>query len=408
MPGNSSRTMSNTSAPLQGNAGASVARDRARRNIWNLSDAGRAVVAGRCFSLLEVQGLVCRSVDTETVVLLRSLLTEIGQKHGAIATAAEKLLDEKFAGEIARVESIRDTADLQFIWQQAVEAQETTKTEHTTGMLWAIFTHLHCTASLMDKICADVLIMPQSIVAEPQKTDTVSPAIKHELGELRQKLLRQKLSFSKRLQSYRYEVVRLENVTRLLRDQLTEAGAATNSADLLSREDSDRLQCMLRETSQLLRSTREQLHEEREHAREQLHRLEEQKLDNAKLEQLIDHLVGDDHEADAVCDQSLSGKCVLLLGGKPSQCKRFRAYVESNNGDFLHYDGDTEENDAEESSNQIDQLVSRADAVFCPVEQTSHLAINRARKLCERSEKPMVFLPKTSLSAFVSGIRTIQ
>jgi hypothetical protein len=220
--------MSNTSAPLQGNAGASVARDRARRNIWNLSDAGRAVVAGRCFSLLEVQGLVCRSVDTETVVLLRSLLTEIGQKHGAIATAAEKLLDEKFAGEIARVESIRDTADLQFIWQQAVEAQETTKTEHTTGMLWAIFTHPHYTASLMDKICADVLIMPQSIVAEPQKTDTVSPAIKHELGELRQKLLRQKLSFSKRLQSYRYEVVRLENVTRLLRAQLTEAGAATN------------------------------------------------------------------------------------------------------------------------------------------------------------------------------------
>lgn len=408
MPGTTSRNVSKPPAPqLQENADAPAYHDGARRNLWSLSDAARAVVAGRCFSLSEVRGFAHRADDTATdsdLLLRRSFVAEIGQTHSALAAEAQQLLDGKFTSEIARVESIRDTADLQFIWQRIATSEEPVNTENTAGILWAIFTHPLCTTSLMDSICTDVLIMPCIDATESQMADGNLPAIKHELAELRQKLLRQKLSFSKRLQSYRYEVVRLENVNRLLSDRLSTANETVDiSANLLSKEDSDRLQCMLRDTSHLLRVTREQLHEERAQAQQQRQQLETQKNDNARLENLISHLVSSDEDPASVCDQSISGKCVLLLGGKPSQCKHFKAYVESNNGDFLHHDGSVEEDDQ-----QIDQMVNRADAVVCPMEQTSHTAISRARTLCAQSETPLVFLPKSSLSAFVSGIRSIQ
>lgn len=170
---------------------------------------------------------------------------------------------------------------------------------------------------------------------------------------------------------------------------------------------------MLRESNQLLRTNRSQLYEARELADERQRQIEEHQHDIDKLEQLVSYLVSKDDSknnksinediSNTQCNNSLDGKCVLLLGGMPSQCKHFRAFVESNNGDFLHHDGGVES-----SYSQIDNLVRQADAVFCPVEQVSHSAMNRAKKLCKKSETPLVFLPKSSLSAFVSGIRTIQ
>ena len=121
-----------------------------------------------------------------------------------------------------------------------------------------------------------------------------------------------------------------------------------------------------------------------------------------KLEWLINRLTGEQSSCSQDCQVTLGGKCVLLLGGKSGQCQHFRSFVEASDGEFLHHDGGVES-----SYSRIDQLVQRADAVLCPVEHVSHSAMLRAKKLCKKAEKPMVFMPRASLSSFVSSLENI-
>lgn len=384
--------------------------DRARprrQNIWDLPGSCHCMIIGTCLTLADVKGVAkkCRyPVNGKSDYQLHQFF--VGQAaHGdsLIARQTQKLLNKKYRTEISQLKSADNEADLLNQWQTFSDCGK------IGAGVWAIFTHPSCTHTVMDMVFGDVHMLSHLSGASVHLRAAELPAVRHEVEMLRNKLVAQKLSSAKRLKSYQYEVIRLENVNQQLHDQLARVPPATADKDLLSKQDGDRIKSLLRETNQVLRTTRAQLHTARTLADERQRQIEEQKHDTDKLEQLVGYLVQKSDQTDSTykdasrCSHSLSGKCVLLLGGMPSQCKHFRAFVESNDGDFLHHDGGVES-----SYSHIDQLVSRADAVFCPVEQVSHTAINRAKKLCKKSETPLVFLPKSSLSAFVSGIRAIQ
>jgi len=341
-----------------------------KRKLWDLPGSCHCMVVGTCLTLADVKSVAKRArydiSGKSDYQLHQFFVSQASYRDSLIAKQTQKLIMELIYGEVHMLSHLSGAS----VHQQAAEV----------------------------------------------------PAIKHETEVLRHKLRAQKLTSARKVKAYQYEVVRLENINQQLKAQIEHARqVAVDHSDLLSKQDSDRIKCLLRETNQLLRSTRTQLQESQSLAKERSQQLEAVKHDNGKLEQLVNYLVrqkeklesttevgSQDHaevSADAGdgCSQSLSGKCVLLLGGMPSQCKHFKAFVEANNGDFLHHDGGTES-----SYSQIDHLVRQADAVFCPVEQVSHNAMNRAKKLCKKAETPLVFLPKSSLSAFVNGIRAIQ
>lgn len=397
-----------------------------RRNLWELPVSSHCMVIGTCLTLADIK-TVARKCNHTTggktdYQLHQFFVSQASLQDSLIAKQTQKTLNKKFRREISQLQSIDNEADLLSQWQTFND------TGNVAAGLWAVITHPSSNSTLLDVIFGEVHMLSHLSGASVHRQAAEVPAMRHEVKLLRNKLTAQKLTSAQKIKSYQYEVVRLENVNQQLNHQLADAVEKArddsnqpgnpdrmSDPDLLSKEDSDRIKCLVKESNELLRSTRSQLHAARALADDQKKQLEEQKHDTAKLEQLISYLVqqqdqGDlQNEADdtgpafAECDQSLSGKCVLLLGGMPSQCKHFRAFVESNNGDFLHHDGGVES-----SYSQIDQLVNRADAVFCPVEQVSHSAMSRAKKLCKKAETPLVFLPRSSLSAFVSGIRTIQ
>ncbi len=95
----------------------------------------------------------------------------------------------------------------------------------------------------------------------------------------------------------------------------------------------------------------------------------------------------------------LCGQCVLYLGGKANQRRHFQALVESCDGRFLHHDGGRET-----CPHRITELVSQADVVMCPTDCISHSAMEKARSLCAKQDKPIVFMERASLSTFTKSL----
>ena len=312
-----------------------------------------------------------------------------------VARRTFKLLESKFKTDISRVRAAKTPTDLLDHWQVLKEVGR------VPGTLWAIVTHPVCNSAVVELLYGEVHMMSHLSGASMHQKAAKFLTMKHEVDSLQDKLKSQKMVWSRKLDEAREEIERL----KISRQKLRSKGSnpAFREPDPFAKRDSEIVRSMLHETNAKLRSVNSQLNESQQLLEGREHQLMQKEQDIEKLEQVINHMLHkDDTDSDNNCDQSLSGKCVLLLGGRPSQCKHFKAFVESNDGDFLHHDGGVESSYA-----QIDQLVGRADAVLCPVEQVSHSAMQRARKLCKKSDKPLVFLPKSSLAAFVTGIKEI-
>jgi len=102
-------------------------------------------------------------------------------------------------------------------------------------------------------------------------------------------------------------------------------------------------------------------------------------------------------------NMDLRGRCILFVGGHPSQCSHFRHLVEQYNGRFIHHDGGREDGHFKLGSN-----LSQADAVLCPLDAISHDAMNWIKQHCEYNSKQLVMMPRSSLSAFVKGLKDVR
>jgi hypothetical protein len=99
---------------------------------------------------------------------------------------------------------------------------------------------------------------------------------------------------------------------------------------------------------------------------------------------------------------TLSGKSVLFIGGLRSQMPHFREWIEAAKGQFLHHDGGLEDH-----YTHLQTLVTQADWVFCPLDCVSHNALQTAKKLCQRQDKPCIFLKKSSFFMFSHSVKAV-
>jgi hypothetical protein len=95
------------------------------------------------------------------------------------------------------------------------------------------------------------------------------------------------------------------------------------------------------------------------------------------------------------CRLDLAQRRVLYLGGRTRAIERLRSIAADVNAELLHHDGGLEE-----AVDLIDGLVTRCDAVFCPVDCISHGACERAKLLCRKLAKPFVPLRSSGASSF--------
>ena len=80
-----------------------------------------------------------------------------------------------------------------------------------------------------------------------------------------------------------------------------------------------------------------------------------------------------------------------------------RTLVEEAEAELLHHDGGQEER-----KGLLAGLVSRADAVFFPVDCISHDAATVLKRLCRQVGKPYFPLRSVSLTSFIAGLRRFE
>jgi hypothetical protein len=379
-----------------------------RYKLWQLPANSHCMIIGTCLTLQEVKQIAkkCRyPTDGKSDYDLHHFFVyQAGHTDSVIARKTHSMLEKKFRTDVTRVRSCSSPANLLEHWEGMKQ------TGRIAGTLWAVITHPECDSGVLQTIYGEVHMMSHLAGASYHQQLAELPNKERSIASKQSKINNQKSRWNSKLLDSEKTIKRLEAENRKLREKLermeqdSSVSYLQNSTDSIDHRDYRIVRSMLSDTNNTLKETRQQLRDANRQVHDQQQQLQQSTHDMQRMERLVNYLMdkGEACNTDDSCDQTLSGKCVLMLGGMPSQCRHFKAFVESNDGDFLHHDGGVETNYA-----QIDQLISRADAVFCPVEQVSHSAMLRAKRLCKKTDKPMVFLPKASLSAFVNGIRQI-
>jgi len=96
---------------------------------------------------------------------------------------------------------------------------------------------------------------------------------------------------------------------------------------------------------------------------------------------------------------SLEGKKVAFVGGLASLLPHYRQVVEDLGGVFYSHCGKVSN-----GRGDVDTLVDKVDAVFCPVNVNSHHACLRVKKACKLRNKPCYFLRSSGLNAFKQAL----
>jgi hypothetical protein len=99
-----------------------------------------------------------------------------------------------------------------------------------------------------------------------------------------------------------------------------------------------------------------------------------------------------DEEPDTYLPLILGGMKVALVGGLESLVPYYRQMIESLGGVFCDYRGECQ------GRKEAENIVNRADVVFCPVNINSHSACRCIKKVCKLTGKPCCFMRSSSLS----------
>ena len=90
---------------------------------------------------------------------------------------------------------------------------------------------------------------------------------------------------------------------------------------------------------------------------------------------------------------------MLYVGGRPGLIDQLKAVAARRGGTLISHDGGIEENLA-----ALPGLVSRADAVFFPIDCISHAAVGQIKKYCRDGHKPFIPLRTASAASFIATI----
>jgi hypothetical protein len=98
-------------------------------------------------------------------------------------------------------------------------------------------------------------------------------------------------------------------------------------------------------------------------------------------------------------ERDLDGLTVRYVGGRPGLIDQLKAVATRRGGNLISHDGGIEENLA-----ALPGLVSRADAVFFPIDCISHAAVGQIKKYCRDGHKPFIPLRTASAASFIATI----
>lgn len=379
-------------------------------------------IIGTCVTLTELKKICHKAklFQNETIdnYDLHRIFVAISEEKCYAHHRLQKLLDQKYEKTIANFSKVNTQEDLKRLWKQAVKKGD------VAGAFWTLLTHPDSQEELLDKVYGQIHMLSHlsgaSIRIDMQELTMLryeNKRLKKQQIEAMQK--NQRRSYEKdalirkqkkQLSKYQQEI----NALKVASISLTHSSSQNQNTNPLIQNEQSELTTSLHLTkSKLMRLEQKSaitlvkytsLNEQKISLQTALQQTKE---DNTNLKQLLDTFLDSSKQnqcqSNSECHHcNLEGKCILYVGGRNKQCSHFRALVEQNNGHFIHHDGGKSD-----GSSKLYSTLAQADIVMCPLDCISHEAMINVKRHCKNSAKPLVMMPRSSLSAFSKGLSQV-
>lgn len=375
-----------------------------RRRLWDIPHKYHCPIIGSCFDVGELRALMAKIMHfppETTDFVLHTTAVGACETRSRLAELLQKNLEKRYALTIRRLAAAKPTEALRQLWQEAIGSGS-----EIPAALWATWTHAACDTALEQEIYGDIHMIQHQIGSGTRTDLKTLGRLKDENSQLRQMLdkTRQEAE-SLRSEKSRETHVLGQRVAELQAEQVGRDGCI---ASLRSQLD------LLRETLPDLRD-RQLLARRASDAEARLEALtshagaQQQAINGLQQRlQTAEARLGESEDrqpAPAVlpeAPETLSGKCILCVGGRSGAVDAYRQMVEQRGGRFLHHDGGLEE-----SLHRIDGALAAADLVICQAGCISHNAYWRVKEQCKRTGKQCVFVKGAGVSSFGRAVSAV-
>ncbi len=394
-----------------------------RKKLWELQPRFHCSVVGTCLTQAELRQL-CRKANVAidpkvSDYELHCSFVNIAEQSAYPSRLLHKHLDSKYKRSIQQCRKIHSNNELKQLWLDAIKKGD------IAGTFWALVTHPGSTDKLLDQIYGDIHMLShlagtstrvdmQAYTLQCKRADNLETQLakmrqdKKRIAQDREQILRtlsehmtQTLASKRCLQQAQKRLLQFESGSELseIRKQLSTQSSQLHTSQI-QKESAENA---AKEWQQLALTS-----EDRNLRLEQ--KLAESQQERNALEASLSHFLSGTCQDVCPVDKGntrqnidLCNLCILYVGGRSNQKSHFRMLVERYNGRFIHHDGGREDN-----RHHLNSILPRADAVLCPMDCVSHDAVRRIKQFCNRHSKPLIILPRGSLSAFAHGLARVS
>ena len=406
--------LSNNKNESSNNTSNKKACSTSRKKLWQLDSSLHCSVIGTCLSMEELMRFHQKfKLDTdiaETDYELHRYFVHTVNQNNYQSKHISKYLDKKYSVAVRQVSKIKSNEQLATLWDEAVTNGD------IAAAYWALITSPHISEPLNDRVYGEVHMLShlsgsttridmqqryqlqQASQKYRQQLKQSHLEIKHKTEEV--KKVTQLLSLQQkrmRLLERKYKSVTVKiNQPDKKQDikQLKRKIDEYESKFILQQNRLSRLEDNAQNWKNLaIQSGDQYLDLKKNHLR--------QKSELDALEKTVQELLTSRTPSCSKQQEckNLCGQCILYVGGRNRQCANFRTVVEQQNGQFIHHDGGLHDGRL-----RLGSLLKQVDAVFCPLDCVSHEAAYKIKKYCKQHSKKLVWLPRSSLSAFMHGL----
>ncbi|MFM0404462.1 DUF2325 domain-containing protein [Paraburkholderia aspalathi] len=392
----------------------SFSNTKRRARLAELDGQLHCSIIGTCLSTHELRKLVPKFTgldrrDASDLEIHHSAV-ELAIDGGAGAKALHKLLDEHYAVAIRRFDKAADDVDLLKLWDEALKSGE------IPPAYWALMTHPCATLHVRQKAFGELHMLSHLVGAANRADIRRLVALEAENAELKEKVERQQ-SRLQELSTQRDAAIAALNEQIAQLTALATRQTPTDPSDL--EVEISRLRDKLADSDQ-----RVALHTSRREAAEQ-RVLQEQGAALAlrkSRDEALAQLLLVQNECDALeratmnstdgnhgaqmrqaSLDSVRGKRIVYVGGRPSSNAALKRLVEAAGGDFVVHDGGVEDR-----KGLLAAALPGADIVVFPVDCVDHDSMNTLKRVCERHQIDYHPLRTASVASFVELVDRLR
>ncbi|MEW5964073.1 MAG: DUF2325 domain-containing protein [Pseudomonadota bacterium] len=353
-------------------------------------------ILGTCLSHQDLLGFARRlklAIPAGTSAYdIHSYFVGEAARSGPAARLIQKELDRRFEGQLRRFGRLESEAELAGFWDEAFAGGR------VAGAYWALVTSTRVSEQLRKRAFGDVHMLSHALGRTAHASVSRSSELEARVEELEARLQRETSRHQQALAARDGRIRRLEAEAAALRQS---PRIALRAAPAIAGR-ANRAAGLARRRERALISARE--------------RARSAEAENARLQSLLRQIQsrrtgtpGAQRPPSSTCPGAeacrldLSQRRVLYLGGRTRAIERLKSIAADVNAELLHHDGGLEE-----AVDLIDGLVTRCDAVFCPIDCISHGACERAKHLCRKLAKPFVPLRSSGASSFKRALHELD